>query len=266
MKESMQVLWREASALKRALLVGGPIAIVAIAVAGVAFAMSGGGGEASSEQEVVAESPSATVAVATATIPPVPTETPASAGLQASDAPPPAGSGGGGAPVRRADPPAPNLSGPGAPTGTGMSMQIPSIGVNAGVYGRTVGENGQMGNPSGAWDVIWYDFSQNWAGLGGFPGEPGANAVFAGHVDYIRVGPAVFWSIRDLAPGDQVTVNTEGGPITYVIDWSQWADPGQDFTSFVERTGQDVITLVTCIGGFSGGHYSNRLIVRGHRI
>jgi hypothetical protein len=24
-----------------------------------------------------------------------------------------------------------------------------------------------------------------------------------------------------------------------------------------------VITLVTCIGGFSGGHYSNRLIVRG---
>ncbi|MBI5285749.1 MAG: class F sortase [Chloroflexi bacterium] len=260
----MQVLWREASAVKRALLVGGPIAVIALVIAGAAFAMSGGGGEAADKQEAVAATATDTAATATATIPPVPTETPASAGLQATDAPPP--SSGGGAPVRRADPPAPNLSGPGAPTGTGMSMQIPAIGVNAGIYGRSVGENGQMGNPSGAWDVIWYDFSQNWAGLGGFPGEPGANAVFAGHVDYIRVGPAVFWSIRDLAPGDQVTVNTESGPITYVIDWSQWAEPDQDFTGYVERTGQDVITLVTCIGGFSGGHYSNRLIVRGHRI
>jgi LPXTG-site transpeptidase (sortase) family protein len=146
-----------------------------------------------------------------------------------------------------------------------MSLTISSIGVNAPVYGRTVGDNGQMGNPKGPWDVIWYDFS-GWGGLGGYPGEPGANAVFAGHVDYIHVGPAVFWSIRDLQPGDQVTVNTPNGPITYAIQWSQWAEPDQDFTGFVARTGQDSITLVTCIGGFSAGHYSNRLIVRGVRI
>jgi LPXTG-site transpeptidase (sortase) family protein len=158
------------------------------------------------------------------------------------------------------------LTGPGPILGTDMSLSIPSIGVNATVYSRTVGSNGQMGNPAGAWDVIWYDFSHEWVGLGGYPGQPGANAVFAGHVDYIRVGPAVFWAVRNLVPGDLVTVNTGNGPVTYSIQWSQWADPSADFSQFVASTGQDSITLVTCIGGFSGGHYSNRLIVRGVRV
>jgi len=146
-----------------------------------------------------------------------------------------------------------------------MTLVIPSISVNATVNSRTVGSNGQMGNPSGPWDVIWYDFS-GWGGLGGYPGEPGANAVFAGHVDYIHVGPAVFWSLRDLQPGDRVTVNTPNGPITYAIEWSKWAEPDIDFTQFVQKTGYDAITLVTCIGTFSGHEYSNRFIVRGRRV
>jgi LPXTG-site transpeptidase (sortase) family protein len=147
-----------------------------------------------------------------------------------------------------------------------MELLIPAISVDASVYSRSVGTNGQMGNPVGAWDAIWYDFSGDWPSLGGYPGEPGANAVFAGHVDYIGVGPAVFWGIRDLAPGDRVTVTTSNGPVTYVIQWSQWAEPDIDFAQFVAKTGQDVITLVTCIGDFSEGHYSNRLIVRGVRV
>jgi LPXTG-site transpeptidase (sortase) family protein len=122
-----------------------------------------------------------------------------------------------------------------------------------------------MGNPTGPWDVVLYDFS-GWPGLGGRPGDPGANVVMAGHVDYIHVGPAVFWSIRDLQAGAQIVVNTPSGPITYAVQWIQWADPSTDFTQFVSQTGQDSVTLVTCIGSFSGGHYSNRLIVRGTRI
>ena len=98
------------------------------------------------------------------------------------------------------------------------------------------------------------------------PVSPAPTPCFAGHVDYIGVGPAVFYSIRDLQPGDIVTVNTDAGPINYAIQWSQWAEPDEDFTSFVAQTGQESITLVTCIGAFSGGHYSNRLIVRGVRV
>jgi LPXTG-site transpeptidase (sortase) family protein len=123
-----------------------------------------------------------------------------------------------------------------------------------------------MGNPAGAWDVIWYDFSQNFPGLGGYPGTGYSNAVFAGHVDYIRVGPAVFWSVRNLVPGDLIHVQSANGTITYSVQWSQWAGPNEDFTKFVSQTGGDAITLVTCIGGFSAGHYSNRLIVRGTRV
>lgn len=263
--EALKKLWQEASALKRGLIVGAPVVVVALAAAGIAFAVSGGG--SSSAKEVVAEpteAASGTPAATPSLTPlPLPTQPPASAGLQASTDEAPAATNI--TNTHRATAPDPSLSGPGAAEGTGMALQIPAIGVNASVYSRTIGENGQMGNPSGAWDVIWYDFSGR-DGLGGYPGEPGANAVFAGHVDYIHVGPAVFWSIRDLAAGDQVTVETPNGPIVYAIQWVEWAEPDIDFTPFVSKTGQDSITLVTCIGGFSAGHYSNRLIVRGVRI
>jgi LPXTG-site transpeptidase (sortase) family protein len=147
-----------------------------------------------------------------------------------------------------------------------MTISVPAANINATVYARSVGSNGVMGNPAGAWDVIWYDFAQNFPGLGGRPGEAGSNAVFAGHVDYIRVGPAVFWSVRNLKTGDQITVRTANGTFTYSVQWTQWAGPYDDFTGFVAKQGQETVTLVTCIGEFSGGHYSNRFIVRAVRI
>lgn len=256
-----------------------PVALVMGVLAALAIAATGCGedkrdGRGPSAPEATATKPAATSTPA----PPTPTNEQVLAFLIAiapTPAPAPAGGatggggggGGGGAPAQAGAPyvPRPSLSGPGPITGTAWTLSIPRIGVNASIYGRTVGGDGQMGNPAGAWDVIWYDFS-SWGGLGGAPGEAGSNVVLAGHVDYIRVGPAVFWSIKDLAPGDQVTVNTPNGPITYAIQWSQWAGPYDDFTSYVARQGQDVVTIVTCIGGFSGGHYTNRLVVRGVRI
>ena len=42
--------------------------------------------------------------------------------------------------------------------------------MNASVYSRTIGGDGQMGNPAGAYDVVWYDFAADgwtgWAGRG----------------------------------------------------------------------------------------------------
>jgi LPXTG-site transpeptidase (sortase) family protein len=275
MPESWTELWRNASPLKRALIAGVPAIVAVFAVVGGVFAFSGGGSADSGDQLVRAATDvpaTATPVPPTATaIPPTPapTETPASAGVQASSdttggASTDSGDTGGGADYVPYTPPR-YLSGPGPEESTAMTLVIPSIGVNASVTSRSVGENGQMGNPGGPWQAVWYDFSI-FGGLGGYPGQPGANAVFAGHVDYIGVGPAVFWSIRDLQPGDIVTVYTETGPINYSIQWSQWAQPDEDFSGFVSQGGQESITLVTCIGGFSAGHYSNRLIVRGVRV
>jgi LPXTG-site transpeptidase (sortase) family protein len=257
--ETLRAFWQEATPLKRALVVAVPVVVLAIAGTGIGFAaMHGGGGSKAQAHAGATQSPTE-AATGTATATPLPTETPASAGLQATNDTSQAPSGG----YARVQPR--SGSGPGAAQGTEMSLNIPSIGVSASVYSRSVGTNGVMGNPLGAWDVIWYDFS-NFSGLGGYPGDPGANAVFAGHVDYIHVGPAVFWSLRDLSPGDRVTVSTSNGPITYAVQWTQWAAPDVDFSQFVAKTGHDSITLVTCIGDFAAGHYSNRFIVRGVRV
>ena len=258
--DSLKQMWHDASPLKRGLLIGVPAVVLGAVAVGAAFAASGGGG---TKAQVLAPTATQTPSPDTPTAIPVPTDTPASAGLQAGAAPPP----GAGSHTSNAEPVQHQSgTGPGAAQGTGMSMQISRIGVNAGVYSRSVGTNGQMGNPSGPTDVVWYDFSENWPQYGGYPGQPGANAVFAGHVDYIHYGPAVFWSIKDLDAGDQVVVNTPNGSYTYSVDWNEWVAPEIDFTQFVQPTGQESITLVTCVGSFSGGHYSNRLIVRGHRV
>jgi LPXTG-site transpeptidase (sortase) family protein len=259
MADAVKKLWREASVAKRWLLVGVPVVVLALAGVGAGLALTGGSSEASPKRAVAPTATDTATGVPSPTWTPVPTETPASAGLQAGNAAPPPNVASGPAVQPRSG------TGPGPAVASGMTLVIPSIGVNAPVNTRSVGSNGQMGNPVGAWDVVWYDFS-GWDGLGGYPGEPGANAVFAGHVDYIHVGPAVFWSLRDLQPGDRVTVDTPNGAVTYAVEWSQWTGPDVDFSQFVAKTGYDAVTLVTCIGSFSNGHYSNRLIVRGRRV
>ncbi len=269
MLDAIDELWKSASPLKRLALAGVPAVAVALAAVGVTFAVFSGGGSSPQKAVLAATQPAATATVAPPTQAPSPTpkptETPASAGLQSSA--PPANTGASNAPAYVPPASSQPLSGPGPELGTAWSLSIPSIGVGASIFSRTIGEDGQMGNPSGPTDVVWYDFAaNNWTGLGGAPGQPGANVVLAGHVDYIRYGPAVFWSIKDLQPGDIVTVTTENGPINYAVQWGQWAQPDQDFTSFVSQTGQESVTLVTCIGSFSGGHYSNRYVVRAVRV
>jgi LPXTG-site transpeptidase (sortase) family protein len=270
--DSARSFWRDASPVKRGLLAAGSLGLVVALSVGIALAsMSGGEGDDSQ----AAAAPTNTAAPTATSTPAlsveqvlryfaavIPTPTPERAVSQGVVARNPTS---GAPPAQSYTPPRSTGTGPGPITGSDMSISIPSIGVNASVYARSVGTNGQMGNPAGAWDVIWYDFSQNWPGLGGYPGTGTSNAVYAGHVDYIRVGPAVFWSVRNLVAGDRIYVNSANGQISYVVQWSAWAGPGDDFTQYVAQTGSDVITLVTCIGGFSAGHYSNRLIVRGVR-
>ena len=269
--------WRAAT-LRTKGIIAGLTAGLLLAAGGVAFAITAAaGGDSSPEAEAIAPSPTHTTEPSATAVPtpsleqvkafldaiaptPVPDRSDVG-GARANN--PTSGTAPGGTYV----PPRSTGTGPGPITRTDMSLSIPVLGVRASVYARTVGTNGQMGNPAGAWDVIWYDFSQNWGpGFGGYPGQPGANAVLAGHVDYIGVGPAVFWAVRNLQAGDQIVINTSNGSYTYAVQWSRWTGPYDDFTGYVASAGQDALTLVTCIGGFSGGHYTNRLVVRAVRI
>jgi LPXTG-site transpeptidase (sortase) family protein len=146
----------------------------------------------------------------------------------------------------------------------GYSLSIPKLGVHAALSSRVVTRSGVMPDPAGPWDVVWYDFP-NHPGVGGFPGE-GGNAVFAGHVDYVRIGKVVFGYIETLVPGDQIVVNTPTGPLVYAVQNVFRISPYEDATPYLRPTGVDAVTLITCGGVWSGHDYSYRVLVYATRI
>jgi LPXTG-site transpeptidase (sortase) family protein len=155
-----------------------------------------------------------------------------------------------------------------APRGefTGDRLIIPKIGVDAPFTYKRVPGSGQMPNPNGPSDVAYYDFV-DWPGLGGLPGK-GGNIVLAAHVDYINVGPAVFWSVGDLAPGDRIQIRMKDGSIVeYAVEFNKWVpESANNWEQILGATGDESITLITCTGEFSAGHYNNRQIVWGRRV
>ena len=148
-----------------------------------------------------------------------------------------------------------------------MRFKIPSIGVDAPVTVRTIGSDGQMGVPNGRFDVVWYDFSA-YPSMGGYPGD-GGNAVFSGHVDYHPNYEAVFWDLHLVGPSDIIEVDLPNGSVVrYSVQWAQTIAPDADFSSFVTKSGEDIITIVTCQGTFNSEthNYDHRLVVRGIRV
>ncbi len=134
--------------------------------------------------------------------------------------------------------------------------------IDAPVVVKGVDEQGVMQSPDNAYDTAWYNFSAH-------PGAQG-NAVFAGHVDYIRVGKAVFWNLKDLVAGDLIQVRLADGTVyTYAVD-SLW--PYDAATAPVDLivgpTPNQTVTLITCSGTFNPvtHQYDKRLVVRAQRI
>ena len=139
-------------------------------------------------------------------------------------------------------------------------LRIPAIQVDAEVE-RAFIVDGAMQNPSGPFVVAWYGQTER-------VGVPG-NAVFAGHVDYADVGPAVFARIGELATGDAIEVATNvGGQLAYAVEWSEvYAAEDAPVEEILRQSDVDEITLITCDGAFDAdtGLYSDRLIVRATR-
>jgi hypothetical protein len=145
----------------------------------------------------------------------------------------------------------------------GDRLIIGSAGVNTEVYRATVPSTGQMPDPAGYFNAVWYDFG-NWPGLGGYVNA--GNMVLSGHVDCARCvsggpGTAVFWSVRNLKPGDTAEYRTaDGRSFSYVVTESRSVSPSTDFTNIVASSTAD-LTLITCTGTFSGGEYTQRHVV-----
>jgi LPXTG-site transpeptidase (sortase) family protein len=146
-------------------------------------------------------------------------------------------------------------------------LVIPEINVDAPLESKTVQEDGVMPMPSGPEVVAVYDFSVYQ------PGEEhrvgfGGNAVLSGHVDYIRYGPAVFWDLSELKPGDEVQVALDDGTeYRYAVVWNEkWPIEQVPWDKVFGVNGHDAVTLITCGGSWDGSEYSDRRAVRAERV
>jgi sortase (surface protein transpeptidase) len=143
---------------------------------------------------------------------------------------------------------------PAHPTGP-MTITIPSIGVKAGIVGIGLESDGAMQVPDPD-QVGWYKHGPR-------PGAPGP-AVLIGHLDS-RTGPAVFYRLRELRPGDKILIRQRGGPTTKFIVGRLERHPKTALPTnrIWTTTSKPLLRLITCGGSFNHttGHYRDNLIV-----
>ena len=127
-----------------------------------------------------------------------------------------------------------------------VGLQIDAIGVDApieafGINSRT----GEMDVPRNVREVAWYEYGPS-------PGEHGS-AVLAAHVDLSSQGPGVFFRLRDLNPGDLVTVTyDDGSEARFVVEARITYEKDElPVDTIFSRGGAPVLTLITCGGGFN---------------
>ncbi|MGR6319741.1 class F sortase [Micromonospora soli] len=147
--------------------------------------------------------------------------------------------------------------GPALPRSEPTRVTIPRIGVDADIV-PVADENGVLEVPPLDQPEI-----AGWYRRGPTPGEAG-NAVLVGHVD-TQDGPAVFFELGRLRPGDTVQVTRADGRIaTFTVD-GVGAYPKERFpTERVYGGGAEArLRLITCGGRFDPrtGSYPDNIVV-----
>jgi LPXTG-site transpeptidase (sortase) family protein len=144
----------------------------------------------------------------------------------------------------------------------GPLLSIPAIGVRTPVVSLGKNPDGTLETPTN------FDRAGLWTG-GPSPGEHGP-AIISGHVDSARSGPAVFYRLRDLEPGDIVRYTTRRGRgVRFEVERME-RYPKDDFPTLrvYGRTDGPRLRLITCTGDFdtSSGHYRDNLVVYARRV
>lgn len=136
-------------------------------------------------------------------------------------------------------------------------LRIPGIGVTSRLL--------SLGDPHGpvlsvpalsqASEAAWYNFSA-------VPGTPG-NAVLVGHVD-TATGPAVFYNLYELRPGDPVYVSIGGRRVRFAVQGV--AEVQKDLfpvNRIFGATTRRHLWIITCGGAFdyTTRHYMDNIIV-----
>jgi hypothetical protein len=157
-------------------------------------------------------------------------------------------------------PPAPAPAAPPAlPRSIPVRLDIPAIGVHTRLMRLGLHRDGTMRVPPLRPDAPagWYD------GLVS-PGEIGP-AVIVGHLDSAYEGPAVFFRLGALHPGDAVSVRrTDGSTVVFTVDrvvrYAKARFPTASVYGPIDHPG---LRLVTCGGSYDAarGSYRDNVVV-----
>lgn len=135
-----------------------------------------------------------------------------------------------------------------------VSLDVPSIKLHTTLQKLGLDATGSLLPPTNLTQAGWYTGSP-------LPGQDGP-AVIAGHVDSVA-GPAVFFNLKSLAPGDTITVGLSSGQsaVFWVVTVRHY--PKTEFpTADVYGARPDPeLRLITCGGGFAAGHYLDNIVV-----
>lgn len=135
------------------------------------------------------------------------------------------------------------------------TLAIPSIGLEADVTHLGVTDTGEMAVPDNGDELSWFS-------PGYRPGQRG-RAVIAGHVDDLD-GPAVFWDLTELEPGDEIVVSGEGRELRFKVHKMESVPLDlADVDSLFGYHSSPELVLITCSGtyDYDRGTREERLIV-----
>jgi hypothetical protein len=149
--------------------------------------------------------------------------------------------------------------GPSLPRSLPVSVDIPAIGVDSKLLHLGLNSDGTIQVPSletSSGEAAWYKYSAT-------PGQIGSS-VIEGHLDS-RQGPAVFFRLGALRPGDTIDINLADGitaifRITGVREYAKAKFPAK---AIYGATDYAALRLITCGGTFdyATGHYLSSTVV-----
>ena len=137
-----------------------------------------------------------------------------------------------------------------------LRLMIPEIGVATRLVRLGLEPDGGMQVPGDFGDAGWF------AG-GPVPGQVGP-AVIAGHVDS-KTGPAVFYRLRELRPGQAILVErADGARLRFLVEQARsYPKAGFPTAAVFGPVPSAALRLITCTGDFdrSRGSYLDNLVV-----
>ena len=130
-----------------------------------------------------------------------------------------------------------------------VRVRIPAIGVDSELMDLGLQADGSLEVPPSGFPAGWFTGAPT-------PGEQGP-AVLAGHVDW-GGAPGVFWALRDVVAGDEITVSRADGSsavfrVTEVGQYDKDAFPTAAVYADLDHAG---LRVITCGGAFDHAAHS----------